>query len=42
MEQKEKAILQKAWVKSAKEDFKIAEDLVGMKHYQWALYSHLY
>lgn len=38
MEIKEKDELQKAWLKSAKEDFKIAEDLVRMKHYQWALF----
>lgn len=38
MEIKERDELQKAWLKSAKEDFKIAEDLVKMKHYQWALF----
>ncbi|PJA55423.1 DNA-binding protein [Candidatus Roizmanbacteria bacterium CG_4_9_14_3_um_filter_33_18] len=38
MEIKEKDELQKAWLKSAKEDFQIAKDLVGMKHYQWALF----
>lgn len=38
MEMKERNELQKAWLKSAKEDFKIAEDLIGMRHYQWALF----
>lgn len=38
MKIKERDELQKAWLKSAKENFKIAEDLVGMKHYQWALF----
>jgi len=38
MEKKEKAELQKAWIQSSKEDFRIAEDLIGMKHYQWALF----
>lgn len=38
MEIKEKEELQKAWLKSAKEDFQIAGDLVSMKHYQWALF----
>lgn len=38
MEIKERDGLQKAWLKSSKEDFRIAEDLVGMKHYQWALF----
>ena len=38
MEKKEKEELQKAWLKSSKEDFQIAEDLIGMRHYQWALF----
>ena len=38
MEIKERDELQKAWLKSSKEDFKIAGDLIGMKHYQWALF----
>ena len=40
MEIKEKEELQKAQLKSAKEDFKIVEDLVGMKHCQWARFLY--
>ena len=36
MQEREKFIL--AWVNSSKEDFQIAEDLVKMHHYQWALF----
>jgi len=38
MEIKERDELQRAWLKSSKEDYKIAEDLIDMKHYQWALF----
>lgn len=38
MEIKEKEYLEKAWLKSAQEDFETAEDLVRLKHYHWALF----